>query len=169
MSYLLTGVHEQNEIAHVMAYSSCVGDYANQNECAASLTGWTSFIYKIVEDILIKSVNVCIFFHFVIIITFNSFAFNLWDLVNVIVSVLFMTTAFMHKSLLINQSFTFRLFPPCRDIAVVLFWRQHNCGYIIYTFTSRPICMSKCNTGTFSGNIATRPFSNVGLYQWLKI
>ncbi|XP_060591030.1 alkaline phosphatase-like [Ruditapes philippinarum] len=39
MSYLLTGVHEQNEIAHVMAYSSCVGDYANQNECAASLTG----------------------------------------------------------------------------------------------------------------------------------
>ncbi|XP_053394037.1 alkaline phosphatase-like [Mercenaria mercenaria] len=37
MSYLLAGVHEQNEIAHVMAYASCVGDYSNHNECAASL------------------------------------------------------------------------------------------------------------------------------------
>ena len=27
MSHLLSGVHEQNDIAHVMAYASCVGDY----------------------------------------------------------------------------------------------------------------------------------------------
>lgn len=30
MAHLLSGVHEQNFIAHAMAYASCVGDYANK-------------------------------------------------------------------------------------------------------------------------------------------
>ncbi|KAL3869103.1 hypothetical protein ACJMK2_041828 [Sinanodonta woodiana] len=36
MSHLFTGVHEQNYIAHLMAYASCVGDYSVQSECAAA-------------------------------------------------------------------------------------------------------------------------------------
>lgn len=38
MSHLFHGVKEQNYIAHVMAYASCVGDYKNNEDCAASLT-----------------------------------------------------------------------------------------------------------------------------------
>jgi len=38
MAHLLTSTHEQNDIAHVMAYASCVGDYTNPDECAASFT-----------------------------------------------------------------------------------------------------------------------------------
>ncbi|KAK7481973.1 hypothetical protein BaRGS_00026776 [Batillaria attramentaria] len=37
MAHLFHGVHEQNYIAHVMAYASCVGAYSDANECAASL------------------------------------------------------------------------------------------------------------------------------------
>lgn len=40
MSHLFHGVHEQNYIAHVMAYASCVGMYSDQKDCA----------YKDVED-----------------------------------------------------------------------------------------------------------------------
>ncbi|XP_048779091.2 alkaline phosphatase-like [Ostrea edulis] len=36
MSHLLHGVHEQNYIAHVMAYASCVGDYNAPAHCASS-------------------------------------------------------------------------------------------------------------------------------------
>ncbi|XP_053378939.1 alkaline phosphatase-like isoform X1 [Mercenaria mercenaria] len=36
MSHLFHGVHEQNYIAHVMAYASCVGSYSSQGSCAAS-------------------------------------------------------------------------------------------------------------------------------------
>ena len=32
MAHLFTGTHEQNFIAHAMAYASCVG--ANQNHCS---------------------------------------------------------------------------------------------------------------------------------------
>ncbi|XP_052774836.1 alkaline phosphatase-like [Mya arenaria] len=39
MAHLYTGVLEENEIAHVMAYASCVGDYSNHNDCAAALAG----------------------------------------------------------------------------------------------------------------------------------
>ncbi|KAL4237017.1 hypothetical protein ACF0H5_005401 [Mactra antiquata] len=39
MAHVLSGTHEQNEIAHLMAYASCVGDYVNDADCAASLTG----------------------------------------------------------------------------------------------------------------------------------
>ncbi|KAL4237016.1 hypothetical protein ACF0H5_005400 [Mactra antiquata] len=38
MSHLLTGVHEDSNIAGVMAYASCVGAYSNYADCAASLT-----------------------------------------------------------------------------------------------------------------------------------
>ncbi|KAJ8320726.1 hypothetical protein KUTeg_002313 [Tegillarca granosa] len=38
MSHLFQGVKEQNYIAHVMAYASCVGDYKNREDCAASLS-----------------------------------------------------------------------------------------------------------------------------------
>lgn len=34
MSHLISGVHEQHYIAHVMAYASCVGAYATDSECA---------------------------------------------------------------------------------------------------------------------------------------
>ena len=34
MSHLFHGVHEQNYIAHVMAYASCVGDYTSPDQCA---------------------------------------------------------------------------------------------------------------------------------------
>ena len=34
MSHLFHGVHEQNYIAHVMAYASCVGDYSSPDQCA---------------------------------------------------------------------------------------------------------------------------------------
>lgn len=34
MAHLLHGVHEQNYIAHVMAYAACVG--ANQDHCASA-------------------------------------------------------------------------------------------------------------------------------------
>ena len=37
MAHLFTGVLEQNKIAHVMAYASCVGDYSNATDCAAGL------------------------------------------------------------------------------------------------------------------------------------
>ncbi|PVD35558.1 hypothetical protein C0Q70_02521 [Pomacea canaliculata] len=37
MAHLFHGVHEQHYIPHVMAYASCVGDYADDNDCAASL------------------------------------------------------------------------------------------------------------------------------------
>ncbi len=46
MSHLLTGVHEENFIAHVMAYSACVGAY--KDDCprshgvAAAKTTWTA-------------------------------------------------------------------------------------------------------------------------------
>jgi len=33
MSYLFHGVHEQNYIAHVMMYASCVGGYRNSSHC----------------------------------------------------------------------------------------------------------------------------------------
>ncbi|XP_053378461.1 LOW QUALITY PROTEIN: alkaline phosphatase-like [Mercenaria mercenaria] len=36
MAHLFHGVHEQNYIAHVMAYASCVGGYSSQDSCAAS-------------------------------------------------------------------------------------------------------------------------------------
>ncbi|XP_053378460.1 alkaline phosphatase-like [Mercenaria mercenaria] len=36
MAHLFHGVHEQNYIAHVMAYASCVGSYSSQDSCAAS-------------------------------------------------------------------------------------------------------------------------------------
>ncbi|KAH3730979.1 alkaline phosphatase-like [Dreissena polymorpha] len=39
MAHLFTGVLEENEIAHVMAYASCVGDYTNPSDCAASAAG----------------------------------------------------------------------------------------------------------------------------------
>ncbi len=42
MSYLVTGVHEQSYVAHVMEYSACVGDHAGQPDClgrAASAAG----------------------------------------------------------------------------------------------------------------------------------
>lgn len=38
MAHLLTGTHEENDIAHVMAYASCVGEYSAPSDCAASLT-----------------------------------------------------------------------------------------------------------------------------------
>ncbi|KAL4221524.1 hypothetical protein ACF0H5_019781 [Mactra antiquata] len=34
MSHLFHGVHEQNYIAHVMAYASCVGSYSSPDSCA---------------------------------------------------------------------------------------------------------------------------------------
>ena len=34
MSHLFHGVHEQNYIAHVMAYASCVGPYNSPDQCA---------------------------------------------------------------------------------------------------------------------------------------
>lgn len=34
MSHLFHGVHEENYIAHVMAYASCVGWYSDPSECA---------------------------------------------------------------------------------------------------------------------------------------
>ncbi|XP_063410420.1 alkaline phosphatase-like [Mytilus trossulus] len=37
MSHLFQGVHEQHYIAHVMAFASCVGEYANENDCAAAI------------------------------------------------------------------------------------------------------------------------------------
>ncbi|XP_046572230.1 alkaline phosphatase-like [Haliotis rubra] len=37
MSHLFHGVHEQNYIAHVMMYASCVGPYAEDRQCARSL------------------------------------------------------------------------------------------------------------------------------------
>lgn len=37
MAHLFTGVLEESEIAHVMAFASCVGDYTNLTDCAASV------------------------------------------------------------------------------------------------------------------------------------
>lgn len=37
MAHILSGTHEQNDIAHAMAYASCVGDYTNPADCAAAL------------------------------------------------------------------------------------------------------------------------------------
>lgn len=37
MSHLFQGVHEQHYIAHVMAFASCVGEYANEADCAAAV------------------------------------------------------------------------------------------------------------------------------------
>ena len=37
MAHLFHGVHEQNYIAHVMGYASCVGDYSQDKDCAAGL------------------------------------------------------------------------------------------------------------------------------------
>ncbi|XP_060071407.1 alkaline phosphatase-like [Ylistrum balloti] len=37
MSHLFQGVHEQHYIPHVMAFASCVGDYRDDSNCAASL------------------------------------------------------------------------------------------------------------------------------------
>ena len=33
MAHLITGVHEQNFLGHVMAYASCVGRYTNDPRC----------------------------------------------------------------------------------------------------------------------------------------
>ena len=57
MAHLCHGVHEQNYIAHVMAYASWVGDYSQDQDCAAVLakkatsdsnllkmTGWTIWV-----------------------------------------------------------------------------------------------------------------------------
>ena len=41
MAHLFHGVHEQNYIAHVMAYASCVGDYSHHQQCAAAVAGST--------------------------------------------------------------------------------------------------------------------------------
>ena len=35
-SHLISGVHEQSYIAHVMAYASCVGGYKSPDSCAMS-------------------------------------------------------------------------------------------------------------------------------------
>ena len=37
MAHLFHATHEQNYIAYVMAYASCVGMYANESDCAAAL------------------------------------------------------------------------------------------------------------------------------------
>lgn len=37
MAHLFHGVHEESYIAHVMAYASCVGEFADPQKCAASL------------------------------------------------------------------------------------------------------------------------------------
>ncbi|XP_052081245.1 alkaline phosphatase-like [Mytilus californianus] len=37
MSHLFQGVHEQHYIAHVMAFASCVGEYAKEKDCAAAI------------------------------------------------------------------------------------------------------------------------------------
>ncbi|XP_069114704.1 alkaline phosphatase-like [Argopecten irradians] len=42
MSHLFQGVHEQHYIPHVMAFASCVGDYKDDANCAASLVTETS-------------------------------------------------------------------------------------------------------------------------------
>ena len=39
IAHLFLGVHEQNYIAHVMAFASCVGDYADLNDCALATSG----------------------------------------------------------------------------------------------------------------------------------
>ncbi|KAJ8320734.1 hypothetical protein KUTeg_002321 [Tegillarca granosa] len=39
MSHLFQGVKEQHYVAHVMAYASCVGEYRQNKDCAASLLG----------------------------------------------------------------------------------------------------------------------------------
>ncbi|OWF56050.1 alkaline phosphatase-like [Mizuhopecten yessoensis] len=42
MSHLFHGVHEQHYIPHAMAFASCVGDYKDDANCAASLATFTS-------------------------------------------------------------------------------------------------------------------------------
>ena len=41
MAHLFRSVHEENYIAHVMAYASCVGDYSHHQQCAAAVAGST--------------------------------------------------------------------------------------------------------------------------------
>lgn len=36
MSHLFTGTHEQSDIAHIMAFAFCVGDYGDPQNCAAA-------------------------------------------------------------------------------------------------------------------------------------
>lgn len=42
MSHLFQNVHEQNYIAHVMAFAACVGDYSNSDSCAMADVGNTN-------------------------------------------------------------------------------------------------------------------------------
>lgn len=47
MAHLFHGVHEQNYIAHVMAFASCVGAYKDNTKCAAALhppSNWHSIL-----------------------------------------------------------------------------------------------------------------------------
>ena len=48
MAHLFHGVHEQNYIAHVMAYASCVGAYSGESSCARSFVEATSDIEELV-------------------------------------------------------------------------------------------------------------------------
>ena len=40
MAHLFHTTHEQNFIAHVMAYSACIGPYANDDNCKGGLIGF---------------------------------------------------------------------------------------------------------------------------------
>ncbi|XP_041377435.1 alkaline phosphatase, tissue-nonspecific isozyme-like [Gigantopelta aegis] len=46
MSHLFHGVHQQNYIAHVMAFASCVGEYADDKKCVKSLVPPTSGVSR---------------------------------------------------------------------------------------------------------------------------
>ena len=65
MSHLFHGVHEQNYIAHVMAYASCVGSYSSPDSCA---------------EADVKSTNSCLFLKpDIYIFMITTFVLQFWD------------------------------------------------------------------------------------------
>lgn len=63
MSHLFQGVKEQNYIAHVMAYASCVGDYKNREDCAASLSNIENTHHSCPKNSSYKNhISICILF-----------------------------------------------------------------------------------------------------------
>ncbi len=58
-AHLVHGVHEQNYLAYVMAYSSCIGPYANDQGCLASKDNGSPSSAKSLKSIL--SFISCIF------------------------------------------------------------------------------------------------------------
>ena len=56
MSHLIQGVHEQNYIAHVMAYASCMGGYKSPDSCAMSEVNESSSANRFSGGIALVSV-----------------------------------------------------------------------------------------------------------------